>query len=74
MSDPREVIEKSKRGDRTTTAVRFNVDLHQRLAAAASERDLSINFLVNRACEEFLDRLIPIDEMQWTRTDVATHE
>lgn len=47
--------------------VRFSPDLHRRLADAAHERDLSINFLVNRAVEEFLDALIPLDEVVWTR-------
>lgn len=53
--------------DRTTTAVRFHADTHARLVAAAAEREVSANFLVQRAVEEFLDRLIPIGEMKWTR-------
>lgn len=52
---------------RTGTAIRFSPELHERLGKAAAERDLSVNFLVNRACEQFLDRLIPVDEMRWTR-------
>lgn len=53
--------------DRSATAIRFRPDLHERLKKAADERDLSINWLVNRAVEQFLDRLIPVEEIQWTR-------
>ena len=52
---------------RTATAVRFPAELHERLQAAAVERDLSINYLVVRAVEEFLPRLIPADELRLTR-------
>lgn len=52
---------------RSATAIRFDVDLHQRLAIAAEEREVSVNFLVNKAVAEFLDRLIPADEIRWTR-------
>lgn len=55
--------------DRLTTAIRFPPDTHVRLVQAASERDLSINFLVNRAVDEFLAKLIPVDEIKWTRDD-----
>lgn len=58
---------RSNLGARTSTAVRFKPEIHERLVAAAEERDLSINWLVNRACEEFLDRLIPVEEIRWTR-------
>jgi predicted HicB family RNase H-like nuclease len=52
---------------RVTTALRFPADLHERLRAAAEERDLSVNYLVVKAVEEFLDRLIPADELRLTR-------
>lgn len=52
---------------RTATAIRFRPELHERLHVAAAERDVAINFLVNKAVEEFLDHLIPVEEMQWTR-------
>lgn len=51
---------------RTATAIRFRPDLHARLREAAVERDVPINYLVNRAVEEFLDALIPIDDVQFT--------
>jgi len=52
---------------RVGTSIRFTPEVHDRLIAAAKERDLSVNFLVNRAIEQFLDRLIPVDEVRWTR-------
>lgn len=48
--------------NRVTTAIRFERDLHERLDVAAAERDVSINWLVTRAVEQFLDRLVPVDE------------
>lgn len=52
---------------RTTTAIRFPDEVHERLKSAAEERDLSINFLVVKAVEEFLGRLVPADEFRLTR-------
>jgi hypothetical protein len=42
-------------------------ELHDRLRAAAEERDFSVNFMVVKAVEEFLDRLIPADQLRLTR-------
>lgn len=56
------------RKQRMTTAIRFPEPLHERLKEAADERDLSINFLVVKACEEFVDRLLPAEEMRFTRS------
>jgi predicted transcriptional regulator len=39
------------------TAVRFPEDLHERLQEHAEMRDVSVNWLVNRAVEQFLDGL-----------------
>jgi predicted HicB family RNase H-like nuclease len=52
---------------RKTTAVRFPEDLHARLVEAADERDVSVNWLVVKAVESFLARLIPVEDIQWTR-------
>lgn len=52
---------------RLTTAIRFPEDLHLELKKAADERDLSINYLVVRAVEEFIENLIPVDELRLTR-------
>lgn len=50
-----------------STAIRFPPELHERLREAADDRDVSINWLVVRACEDFLPRLLPADEIVWTR-------
>jgi predicted HicB family RNase H-like nuclease len=52
---------------RTTTAIRFPEELHERLKKAADERDLSINFLVVKAVEELLENLVPANELRLTR-------
>ena len=52
---------------RVTTAVRFNESLHARLLEAAAERDVSMNLLVSRAVEDFLGRLVPVDDLVMTR-------
>lgn len=52
---------------RITTAIRFPPDLHRRLHEEAEARELSANFLVVKAVEEFLDRLIPSEEFRLTR-------
>lgn len=57
---------------RTTTAIRFDPELHERLRVAAEEREVSMNFLVVRAVADFLDRLIPVSEIRWTRDNGAT--
>lgn len=54
---------------RVSTAIRLRPDLHEALAVAAQERDVSMNFLVNRAVERFLSRLIPVEEMKFTLDD-----
>lgn len=54
---------------RVNVPVRMPSDLRDRLAAAAAERDLSANWLACRAIEEFLDRLIPVDQLTWTRRE-----
>ena len=54
--------------NRLTTEIRFPEDLHHRLQEAAEQRDLSINFLVVKAVHEFLDHLIPANELTLTRS------
>jgi predicted transcriptional regulator len=58
--------EHSRKG-RTATAIRFPDPIHERLREAADERDLSINYLVVKAVEDFLERLIPAEELRLTR-------
>jgi hypothetical protein len=57
----------TERKQRTTTAIRFPEQLHEQLKQAADARDLSINFLVVKAVEDFLERLVPADEFRLTR-------
>ena len=57
----------TKDSTRSATAIRFPKDLHERLREAAEERDHSINYLVVKAVEHFLDKLIPPDEIKLIR-------
>jgi predicted DNA-binding protein len=52
---------------RTATAIRFPEELHERLRAAADSYGLPLNFLVVKAMEEFLDRMIPPSEFRLTK-------
>lgn len=52
---------------RTNTAIRFPEPLHKKLKKAAEERELSINFLVVKACEEFVANLVPAKDLKWTK-------
>lgn len=56
-----------RRDERVQVVVRFPPELHARLKEAAADRDLSMNWLTNRAVVEFLDHLIPADEVVLTR-------
>lgn len=49
-------------GKRVATAVRIPEDLHARLDATATERDVSINYLVTRAVERYLDTMPPLPD------------
>ncbi|MEY2462143.1 MAG: hypothetical protein QOH64_281 [Acidimicrobiaceae bacterium] len=64
-----DLTDKNDKNDkkRTSTAIRFPVELHSRLQQAADERGFSVNFMVVKAVEEFLGRLIPADELKLTR-------
>ena len=52
---------------RVNMPVRMPHDLHERLTLAAAERDVSSNWLTCRAIEDFLDHLVPVNELVWTR-------
>ncbi len=61
-------MSRPKRYDnRTSIGLRMPESLHRMLQRAAEERDVSMNWLVNRAVAEYLDRLIPADEIVLTR-------
>jgi hypothetical protein len=61
MARPREY------DDRISTGMRLPRDLHARLTEEAADRDLSVNWMVTKAIAEFLDRLLPVGEIAWTR-------
>ena len=44
---------------RVATAIRLPTSLHEELQSVASERDVSVNFLVTRAVSTFLAQLPP---------------
>jgi predicted HicB family RNase H-like nuclease len=49
--------------DRVTKAVRISPELDARLKEAARERGVSVNLLVNAAVGEYLERLVPLDQL-----------
>ena len=54
--------------ERVATAIRFPKDVLASLHEAADDRDLSVNYLVVKAVEDFLRRLIPAEEFRLTRS------
>jgi len=59
--------------DRKSLQIRVPVELHERVRQAAAERDLSMNYLYVRACQWFVDRLIPASDIQWTQPEDPDH-
>lgn len=57
----------TRKPPRVTTALRFPPELIERLREEADARAVSVNWLVVKAVEDFLPRLIPADQMTWTR-------
>ena len=49
---------------RVTTAVRLPERLHRRLSETAEDRDTSINHLMVKAAEHYLDRLPAIEPVE----------
>lgn len=49
--------------DRVTKAVRISPELDARLKEAAHERGVSVNLLVNSALDDYLRRLLPLEEV-----------
>jgi len=60
---------KSYAAPRVSTALRLPVDLHDRIKAAAADRDVSTNWLMERLLADGVDRLIPVDELVLTRSE-----
>jgi predicted HicB family RNase H-like nuclease len=52
---------------RTVSSIRLTPELHERLAAEAAARDVSANSIATKAITHYLDRLIPVDDLPWTR-------
>ena len=48
---------------RVIKTVRVSPQLDDRLKAAARERDVSVNLLINAALEDYLERLLPIEQL-----------
>ena len=56
---------------RRSTSIRIPPELYDQIQAAAEERDVSVNWLVNAALREFIPRLIPANELTLTRQDTT---
>ncbi|MBS1837744.1 MAG: toxin-antitoxin system HicB family antitoxin [Actinobacteria bacterium] len=56
---------------RIATAVRLPESIHRDLQRVAHDRDVSVNRLVTKAIEEYLDRLPGVDESLSTVTPPA---
>lgn len=50
-------------GDRITKAVRLEPALNQRLKDEARRRNVSANLLINAAVEDYLNRLVPLEDV-----------
>ena len=49
--------------ERVTKAVRISQELDLRLKAAARERGVSVNLLMNAALDDYLGRLVPVEQL-----------
>jgi hypothetical protein len=58
---------------RIATAVRLPASVHERLHAAAADRDVSVNLLVTRAVTDFLDRLPPAEAAVLAEAHPSAH-
>lgn len=53
----------SEFGERITKAVRLEPQLNRRLKEEARARGVSANLLINAALEDYLNRLVPIEDV-----------
>lgn len=58
---------KTSNDKRITTAVRIPQPLHERLTSEADTRDISVNLLIVKAVENYLDNLVPMEQVTATR-------
>lgn len=61
----------SRRSGRVNTAIRFDPEVHAALLVAAADREVSLNWLVNRIVREGLTRLRPVGSIFVTDGDSA---
>lgn len=59
--------------ERSATAIRFPADLHEQLRVASEAHHLPVNYLVVKAVEEFLEDLLPPEELRLTRRGASRH-
>ena len=59
---------------RPEMSLRMDEDLYARLRAAALERQVSPQVLARAAIVQFLDRLIPLEELMYTRENPQASE
>ena len=53
--------------ERITKALRIPTSLDEQVKQAALERGISVNVLINNALEDYLERLVPVEELLRTR-------
>jgi len=53
--------------ERTATAIRFPTEVHTQLREAATEYDLTVNWLVVQAVKDFLENRVPADELSFRK-------
>jgi len=49
---------------RTATAIRFDLELHNKLVEYSDTLDVSINWLVNQAVKQYLENIPPLDSVE----------
>ena len=69
--EPSDGHQRGSRSDRRLSVV-LPADLHDQIANAAADRDVSTAWIVRRALEDFLSRLSPASEFTLTRPAAGT--
>lgn len=59
---------------RVSTQIRLPVSLSDRLREAAEDREVSVNRLVTKAVEDYLDHLQPSDVVLSVRRETLLHQ
>lgn len=58
---------KTSRPPMISTGCRLPAEVHAQVVTAAEERGWQVQVLIRRAVEDYLARLVPADEIVWTR-------